>query len=88
MTQKMKYLRHLDYTVTDQENGNPRSFLTSSMELENRDFRAMIFYDLKRGLTFHESHKNLCEAFGSIAPAKSTVSKWFREFGFGRGHFL
>ena len=47
----------------------------------------MIYYDLKRDLTYHESHKNLCEAFGFIAPGKSTVSKWFQEFGFGRSHF-
>ena len=57
------------------------------MEFENRDFRAMIYYDLKRGLTYHQSHKTLCEAFGSIALGKSTVSKWFRKFGFGRSHF-
>ena len=46
----------------------------------------MIYYDLKRGLTY-ESHENLREAFGSIAPGKSTVSKWLREFRFGRSHF-
>ena len=87
MTPKMKFLRHLGNTITDQEKGNPSLFLTPIMELENRDFRAMIHYYLKRGLTYHESHKNLCEAFGSIAPGKSTVSKWFQEFGFGRSHF-
>ena len=79
----MKFLRHLGYTITDQEKGNPRLFLTT-MELENRDFRAMIYYGLKRGLTYHESRKNLFEAFGFIAPGKSTVSKWFV---FGRSHF-
>ena len=47
----------------------------------------MIFYDLKRGLTYHESYKNLCEAFGSIVPGKSTVSKWFRESGLGASRF-
>ena len=83
----MKFLRHLGNTITDQENGNPRLFLTSTMELENCDFQAMIYYYLKRGLTYHESHKNLCEAFGSIAQGKSTVSKRFWEFGFGRSHF-
>ena len=57
------------------------------MELENREFRAVIYYDLKRGLTYYESHKNLCEAFGSIAPGKSIVREWFWEFGFGRSHF-
>ena len=87
MTPKIKFLHHLGNTITDQEKGNPRLFLTSTMELENRDFQAMIYYHLKRGLTYLESHKNLCEAFGSIAPGKSTVSKWFWEFGFGRSHF-
>ena len=87
MTQKMMFLCHLGNTITDREKGNPRLFLTSTMELENRDFRAMIYYDLKRGLTYHESHKNLCEVLESIAPEKSTVSKWFLEFGYGRGHF-
>ena len=29
----------------------------------------------------------MCEAFGSITLGKSTVNKWFREFGFGRSHF-
>lgn len=57
-----------------------------TMELENRDFRAMIYYDLKRGLSFQESYESLHKAFGPIAPAKSTVSKWYREFGFGREH--
>ena len=57
------------------------------MELEIRDFRAMIYYERKRGLTYHESHKNLSEAFWFIAPRKSTVSKWFWEFEFGGSHF-
>ena len=71
----MKFLRHLGNTITDQEKGNPWLFLTSTMELENRDFRAMIYYDPERGITYHESHKNLCEAFESIAQGKSTVIK-------------
>ena len=65
----MKFLRHLDNTITDQEKGNARLFLTSTMELENRDFWSMIYFDLKRGLTYHELKKNKqtnkqnCEAF-------------------------
>ena len=82
----MKRLRHLGTTITDQEEGNPRLFLTLTWELENRDFRAMVYYDLKRGKTYHESHKNLCEAFESIAPRKLTLIKCFLEFGFGRSH--
>ena len=87
MTPKMKFLCHLCNTMTDQEKGNSRLFLTSTMELENGDFRVMICYDLKRGLTYHESPQKLREVFGSIAPGKSTVSKWFPEFEFGRSHF-
>ena len=86
MTPKMKFLCLLGNTITDQEKGNHRLFLRSTMELENHDFQAMIYYDLKRDLTYHESHKNLCEALGSIAPGKTTVSKWFPEFGVGRSH--
>ena len=56
------------------------------MQLENRDFRAMVFYDLKRGLSFDKSYETLATVFGSIAPGKSTVSRWYREFGFGRQH--
>ena len=87
MTPKMKFLRHLGNTITDQEMGNPRLFLASAMELENRVFRTMIYYDLKRGLTYQESNNNLCKAFGSITQGKLTVIKSFREFGFGRSHF-
>ena len=58
MTPKMKFLRHPGNTITDQEKGNPKLFLTLTMQLEKIDFRAMIYYDLKRGLTYHESHKN------------------------------
>ena len=44
----------------------------------------MIFYDIKRGLSFQESYESLHKAFGPIAPAKSTGSMRHREFGFGR----
>ena len=56
----MKFLLRLGNTITDQEKGNPWLFLTSTMELENRDFRATIYYDLKRGLTYHKSHTKNC----------------------------
>ena len=63
----MTFLRHLGNTITDQEKGNPRLFLTSTIELENCDFRAMIYCDLKRGLTYHESHKKTCvKLLGSL----------------------
>ena len=82
MTQKMKHVRQLSNKITDSERGTPR--LQARMEFENRDFRAMIYYDMKRGLAYTESHKNLCAAFGVNAPGKSTVYKWFKNFSFGR----
>ena len=63
MIPRIKSLRHLGTTITDQEEGNPRLFLTLTWELENRDFRAMIFYDLKSVLSYHESYKSLYAAF-------------------------
>ena len=47
----------------------------------------MIYLVMKKGLAYRESHKILCEAFGSIALGKSTVSKLPRVFEFGRSHF-
>ena len=43
------------------------------MEIESRDFRAMIFYDYKRGLTGEESHQLLFCTFGDVDPSRSTV---------------
>ena len=74
----MKFLRHLGNAITEQEKGNPRLFLTSTMEHKNRDFRVMIHYDLKRGLTYHESHKNLCEAFGPLPQDNRLLASGFR----------
>ena len=71
--------------ITDQEKVKSRLFLTSTMELKNRDFRVVIYYDLKRGLIYHESHKNFVERLGPLP--QENVSKWFREFEFGRSHF-
>lgn len=54
------------------------------MEVPRTAFRAMIFYDYKRGLTYDQSHQNLGVAFGDNSPSLSTVSHWFREFKRGR----
>jgi hypothetical protein len=50
------------------------------MELSRVNFRAMMFYDFKRGLNFHQSHKNLVIAFGDEASSLTTVYFWFQEF--------
>lgn len=54
------------------------------MNVSREEFRVMIYYDYKRGLSFKESHENLNIAFGQSAPSLATVSFWFREFGRGR----
>lgn len=54
------------------------------MEVPRNAFRAMIFYDYKRGLTYDQSHQNLVAAFGDNSPSLSTISYWFREFKRGR----
>lgn len=54
------------------------------MDVSREAFRAMIFYDYKRGLTFKESQENLQAAFGESAPALATITYWFREFKRGR----
>ena len=51
--------------------------LTSAMELEKRDFRAMIYYDFKRGLKQEESHQLLVSTFEELAPSRATVFNWF-----------
>jgi len=47
------------------------------MEISRENFRAMIFYDFKCGLTLHS-------AFGDEVPSKTTVYDWFSEFMRGR----
>lgn len=54
------------------------------MEVPRNAFRAMIFYDYKRGLTYDQSHQNLMAAFDDNSPSLSTISYWFREFKRGR----
>lgn len=54
------------------------------MELERRDFRAMIFYDFKRGLTAKQSFEQLVSTFGEVSPSRSSVFGWFAEFKRGR----
>eukprot|EP00794_Sanderia_malayensis_P014608 gene14608-16119_t len=54
------------------------------MELERRDFRAMIHYDFKKGMKQEECHTQLFQTFEDIAPSRATVFRWFAEFKRGR----
>ena len=55
------------------------------MEIERRDFRAMIYYNFKRGLKQGECLAQLLQTFGDNAPSRATVSRWFAEFKRGGG---
>ena len=49
------------------------------MELERRDYRAMIYYDFRRGLSQEECLKQLLETFSDAAPSRAIVFRWFAE---------
>ena len=57
------------------------------MEVGSQEFRMMMFYDSKRGLSAAESLANLNAAFGDEAPSRATVFRWFAEFKRGRTSF-
>ena len=54
------------------------------MQLERRDFRAMIHYDYSRNLGPKECLDQLTTAFGDLSPDKTTVYRWFNEFKWER----
>lgn len=54
------------------------------MELSHENFRAMIFYDFRCGLTRQGCVTKLQETFGDEAPSRATVYRWFAEFDRGR----
>ncbi|XP_026323320.1 protein GVQW3-like [Hyposmocoma kahamanoa] len=54
------------------------------MDLNREHLRAMIFYDLKCGLTEQLSLERLQSALEDSAPSRATVFRWFKEFKIGR----
>lgn len=54
------------------------------MELTRENFRAMIYYDFRRGLSQQQCIDQLTLTFGDEAPSKTTVYHWFSEFNRGR----
>jgi hypothetical protein len=58
------------------------------MEISNCDFRMMIFYDFRYGLTPQQCVEKLGSLFGGDeAPSKTMVYKWLAEFKRGRPTF-
>lgn len=54
------------------------------MDLTRENFRAMIFYDFRAGLSQQECLNRLQLAFGDEAPSKTSVYDWYNEFKRGR----
>ena len=75
MTPTQKFLCQIVIEITDNKDGNPGVFLTRAMELTKCDFRAMMSFDFMNGLYYEESYNRLCQAFGKVAPGKSTVCR-------------
>ncbi len=54
------------------------------MELEKRDYRAMMYLHYRQGKLALDSYKILNEVFGDQGPSKPTVARWFAEFKRGK----
>ena len=53
------------------------------MELNREHFRAIIFYNIRRGLT-QQCIDELNSIFGDEAPSRASVYRWYGEFNRGR----
>ncbi len=58
----------------------------AAMELEKRDFWAMMYLHYRQGKLASDSHQILLDAFTDQAPAKRTVYWWFGEFKRGKSN--
>lgn len=54
------------------------------MELTREHFRALIYYDFRRGLTQEQCIDQLHSTFGDEAPSTATVYRWYTVFKSGR----
>jgi hypothetical protein len=54
-----------------------------SFQLSREQFRTMILYDWKTGLTYKDSHARLMQAWGNRVLSDRTVLNWFHAFQWG-----
>ena len=54
------------------------------MELNREHYRAIIFYNFRRGLTQQQCIDELNSIFSDEAPSRTNVYRWYDEFN--RGH--
>ena len=57
------------------------------MKLNRKHFRAIIFYNFRRGLTLQQYMDELNSIFGDEAPSRTSVYRWYVEFNRGRSSF-
>ena len=50
------------------------------MELTRENFRSMIYYDFRRGLSRQECIDQLISTFSDKSPSYATVKRWYNEF--------
>ena len=53
------------------------------MELTRENFRVIIYYDFRRGLSKQKCMDQLISTFSDKAPPYSTVKRWYNEFNPG-----
>lgn len=54
------------------------------MDLSRENFRVIIYYNFRRGLTQHQCIVELNSTFGDDSPSKTTIYRWYSEFIFER----
>ena len=54
------------------------------MELNREHFRAIIFYNFRRGLTQQQCIDEVNLSFGDETPSRSSIYRWYGEFNRGR----
>ncbi len=59
---------------------HPHIIFDMSFQLSREQFRIMILYDWKIGLTYKDSHARLVQAWGNQLPSDRAVLNWFHEF--------
>jgi len=58
--------------------------LSVSLKRDNIEYRAVIKFFVKEGLTPNEIHSKFIKVYGGSSPSFSTIKKWAAEFKRGR----
>lgn len=66
----------------EQDELQRRWFSEAAVALSKRDYHAMIYHDDLQGKDYLQSHQSLLNCLKDKAPSKTTVFRWFKEFGF------